>query len=817
MPVLSKKLFEKAGCPEGTITRCAANFQWPEGGGLMMMDYDPPESQGALSQDTLRESLFGVVPGMSEAGLVQWYSASSYIALPDGAPYTGAKGQRVWVLVEDANDIPRAGQVLFDRLWLAGHGRIEISKSGSLLERSLVDASVWQPERLDFVAGAYCRDGIRQNRPAPLVLEGGPLNTRQALPDLTSSELKQLESIKGALRQSLELDRRTQKKVWGVGKSETQAVDGDALLAHHVLILDNGRGVTIREVLAEPEKFDGMQTKDPHEPDYQGGKTCGKLFLSDGPATLHSFAHGGRSFRLIGQAAEVEILPGQMAEAVSSTLKILTEKNFGLYLNPAGELCTIDFSSGAGAKARVVTESYLQNFLSKNIYFFRSAKKKRERIDPPAPFLRQILAVAHESDLPRLEGINNAPVLLPDGRVRERPGYDPDTRLFLDFDGEAWPKMPEHVGRLSGAEVQAAYERIMRPFRGFPFCGERDKAVLLAGMISGAMLPALDTKPAFAFDAPCPASGKTLLASCLGVFIEGDIAGLIPGSAPDDEMGKRVFALLLEGRRCIAFDNIEGGFGSPTLNSVFTAPCITDRILGASRTRTVKNKSLFCLTGNNIRLKGDMAVRRVMVCRIDPKTERPAERDFDFDPVKEIKIQRMSILCDVFSLVKDHILKNGKTLTPKKFSAYPMWDALVRQVVFGVTGIDVLGAFYTSASQAPDKNAWEEVLERIADYQAKECGGKPFVCRNLWEGIGSDRAFMEAFEEAMGKPVQNARSLGNLFSARKDRVMGGLVLKEVGRDRSKTVLWGVCRTDKRTIPEVLPEVTEIEGLAIAFT
>ena len=67
-------------------------------------------------------------------------------------------------MVADASDIERAGQVLFDRLWLAGHGYFKVSSAGTLLSRTLVDGSVYQPSRLDFVAGAVCKPPLVQER-----------------------------------------------------------------------------------------------------------------------------------------------------------------------------------------------------------------------------------------------------------------------------------------------------------------------------------------------------------------------------------------------------------------------------------------------------------------------------------------------------------------------------------------------------------------------------------------------------------------------------------------------------------------------------
>ena len=99
------------------------------------------------------------------------------------------------------DSIPRAGQVLFDRLWLAGFGRYEISKSGALLARTVMDATVFQPERLDFCGGAAVGKGLVQRLPEPVLFNGDApyLDTRAALPDLTAEERERLAHLREAL------------------------------------------------------------------------------------------------------------------------------------------------------------------------------------------------------------------------------------------------------------------------------------------------------------------------------------------------------------------------------------------------------------------------------------------------------------------------------------------------------------------------------------------------------------------------------------------------------------------------------------------
>ena len=134
----------------------------------MMLDYDAPsDSRPPVSKETLLQELAWL-----KCDMVWAPSASSNIYDKSGRQVQGVTGQRVYIAVQDASDIPRLGEILYKRSWLHGYGRIEVGGAGQLLERGLWDASVFSPERLDFVAGADCRCGLRKEKIAPEYYHG---------------------------------------------------------------------------------------------------------------------------------------------------------------------------------------------------------------------------------------------------------------------------------------------------------------------------------------------------------------------------------------------------------------------------------------------------------------------------------------------------------------------------------------------------------------------------------------------------------------------------------------------------------------------
>ncbi len=213
--ILTRKQFERRGKPKGSTTRTRDAFKWPEGPGAMMLDYDPPASAAALSRDQLVDAIRAAVPRLSDARMLWWSSASSNIWLDD-REVSGVRGQRLWLLTSDASDIARAGATLVSRLWLGGHGRFDISASGALLERTLIDASVWQPERLDFAGGAVCQDGIEQRRGVPIHIPWAveAIDSRTALPDLTAAEKTTLDAMRRDARAAVAGEAETKRGAW---------------------------------------------------------------------------------------------------------------------------------------------------------------------------------------------------------------------------------------------------------------------------------------------------------------------------------------------------------------------------------------------------------------------------------------------------------------------------------------------------------------------------------------------------------------------------------------------------------------------------
>jgi len=327
-------LVAKAQARADAITRSESDFVWPDGPGILAADYDPREGHAVLTRDELWDQVKSVVPGYAEHDVVWGCSSSSYIYHIDGRELVGIKGQRLYIGVEDATDIPRAADVMLKRFWLPGHGFIFISGSGSQLVRSTLDSCMYQPSRIDYAAGAVCGRRLEQRRPnAFLISEGVRLaNTRAILPDLTEAEENEFQRLVFQAKADTATAANAQRAVWAVGQILIEArkelgadayerqvktraaelvasgrrealmgladVERPVLDVAHILHLSDGRLVTVGDVLRNPVGFYENTTADPLEPDYRGGAATGILYPYR--RRLVSQAHGMQRTYILG-------------------------------------------------------------------------------------------------------------------------------------------------------------------------------------------------------------------------------------------------------------------------------------------------------------------------------------------------------------------------------------------------------------------------------------------------------------------------------------------------------------------------------------
>lgn len=316
----------------GALAKSNENFPFRRSPGLMLIDCDVAE----IDADTLRKMLDGACSGFDQAGFVWQPSSSSYI-YKGGDAVSDLKGSHSAVPVLDTSDIPRAGDVLFKRLWLAGHGYVKISRSGAPLERAPYDRAMLRPMQPMYVGGAYCAEPYKQERGEPVIVDGEfGLDTRKVIRDLTQTEeslFRQLviEAKKAIADEANEIRRkhregkaaRQARRALGSGASPSELADMAATLESgdgdvdpdggwlpltHIIELQGNATVTVAEVLAGQRKYHRRICRDPI-----GGYMSGILYLDGGVPVLHSEASAKATWSLGSEAERAALREAQNA------------------------------------------------------------------------------------------------------------------------------------------------------------------------------------------------------------------------------------------------------------------------------------------------------------------------------------------------------------------------------------------------------------------------------------------------------------------------------------------------------------------------
>lgn len=165
-----------------------------------------------------------------------------------------------------------------------------------------------------------------------------------------------------------------------------------------------------------------------------------------------------------------------------------------------------------------------------------------------------------------------------------------------------------------------------------------------------------------------------------------------PYSSEPEEMKKHLASLLLSGARVVLFDNVHPTtkVNDPTLNALLTSGRVTFRELGTQRMLEFDSAMTFFMTGNNLKIIGDM-IRRTMRMQIDPGGLHPMDRKFKIDPLESyILTNRVSLISNALTILSAFFnagCPNPKKVTP--LASFERWSEVIRNVVLWLDMDDI--------------------------------------------------------------------------------------------------------------------------------
>lgn len=107
-----------------------------------------------------------------------------------------------------------------------------------------------------------------------------------------------------------------------VRESLRDAVTSSRLFSDFLLIHSSGAGVTVKEILDNPDKWHGERFHDPIDPDYSNSdKRIARANLKSGSApTIYSHAHGGTRYKLLRSVATLKVIQGELPRIISEIM-----------------------------------------------------------------------------------------------------------------------------------------------------------------------------------------------------------------------------------------------------------------------------------------------------------------------------------------------------------------------------------------------------------------------------------------------------------------------------------------------------------------
>ena len=330
--------------------------------------------------------------------------------------------------------------------------------------------------------------------------------------------------------------------------------------------------------------------------------------------------------------------------------------------------------------------------------------------------------------------------------------------------------------------------------------------MLLAALLTAIYRPMMQHAPMFCFDASDPGSGKGKLAKCVGMMALGRRPAHMNLDPRDTEFITHFSAVLLAGDPVVWIDNISRPIGGiDVLDSAITEPirqCENSWRVGIQK---LPVPCRILATGNNLVFKGD-TYRRVLVCRIDSDVEKPEEKRFGFDPVKEFAANRPAHVAAVLTILRAYIVAGKPGIDElQPFGSFNDLD-LVRGASFGLAkktraSPDLTTRRLTTPKRTSRNSSASGVVCSVnRNDQCATCGPRSSTTRvELFPLVDAMKVATKQ-TDFKDKHDFDPRLTGRRLLKFKGKITGGLKLTSHVDPHDEIALWQVVKVAEQTLP-----------------
>jgi putative DNA primase/helicase len=421
---------------------------------------------------------------------------------------------------------------------------------------------------------------------------------------------------------------------------------------------------------------------------------------------------------------------------------------------------------------------------------------KLARVDCPRLVAQTILSRKEWGFRP-LEAVVEHPVMLPDGQVLWESGYHKPTGLLLQLPHAAFQSPLDDP---SEAELDSAVQLLCELLSGFDFVDDVDRSVAIALLLTSFVRPVLPTCPAFAIDAHAAGSGKSTLVRTQAKLATGREPAFLTYRDDPAELHKLLFACLLAGDQNIAVDNVDLPLSGADLAVILTSSMYRGRVLGQSVNASVPTKAVITFNGNNLLIVGDLT-RRVLVSRLDPTCERPAERVFDFNPLLQVSELRSDYVLAALTIMQGYVA-SGERVNVRPFGSFEEWSRLVREPLVWVGLPDPVDSIRVLEAADPERGQLRAMLTAVhAVMGVDEFKGAALIQAAKAKSQASidSRAMAEGQAEHLAEALHavcerngelNSKALGKWFLRMNGRIDAGRRFTK-GRETNTGLMWRI--------------------------
>ena len=358
----------------------------------------------------------------------------------------------------------------------------------------------------------------------------------------------------------------------------------------------------------------------------------------------------------------------------------------------------------------------LSNLLDRNASFVKIVKDGNGyKADPafvPDKLAPNILGLTKTDNppTPQLDTIHTVPVFTEDKTLLATEGYHANYKTLL--------RLRALKGVRSDVPINEAKAIIGDVFGDFPFAHKTaGLAHIYAMLLQPYVRPMIQgPTPLYLIDAPTAGTGKGLLCEVISRITTGKEVNIMPPVKNEEELEKKITGMLLAGTPIILLDNVDF-LKWHTLAAALTSEVWQGRKLGTSDMLTVRNDALWCATGNNVEVLGDLP-RRIIPIRLDAGVDKPYKRTkFKHEHLREWVLENRSQLISACLSIITAWIKAGcpKPDQDKVLGSFEKW-------------VDVLGGIIKFIGL----KGFLEGLEYIQDQAEEEVNEWRIVCTAWW-------------------------------------------------------------------------------------